>query len=67
MTLDFNNDVITNEELEAAGEFYDGLNLELEELETEIEEFGSSQVSFDEIEDFENSFDEMRDLDFYNS
>tara|TARA_R110000824_G_scaffold128568_3_gene289466 strand:- start:238 stop:441 length:204 start_codon:yes stop_codon:yes gene_type:complete len=67
MTLDFTNDVITNEELEAAGEFYDGLDLGLEELETEIEAFGSSQVSFDEIEDFENSFDEMRDLDFYDS
>lgn len=67
MTLEFENYEITNEELESASEFYDGLNLELDEIETEIEEFGSSHTSLDEIEEFESSFDELRDSDFYNS
>ena len=66
MTLEFDN-YITNEELEAASDFYDELNLELDEIETEIEEFDGRYTSLDDALDFENSFDDIRDMDFYNS
>mgnify|MGYP003643542501 CR=1 FL=1 len=66
MTLEFDN-YITNEELESASDFYDELNLELDEIETEIEEFDGCYSSLDDALDFENSFDDIRDVDFYNS
>ena len=66
MTIENINDnqEITNEDLESAAEFYDSLDFELDE-EMEIEGFETSQVSFDEMLDFENSYDELRDSDFY--
>jgi len=66
MTIENMNDnqEITNEDLELAAEFYDSLDFELDD-EMEIEDFGTCQVAFDEMLDFENSHDELRDSDFY--
>ena len=63
MTLEFDNVEVTNEELEAAGEFYDSLDLEIDN--EEFEDFCPSEMSFDEMLDFESSHDAARDLDFY--
>ena len=65
MTMEFENYEVTNEELESADKFYDSLNLELGEIENETNVFETSQTSFDEMLEVENSYDETRDSDFY--